>query len=137
MDNLISSLFSLEGIAHVELFKTSSRPWLILNHLISYIESFPLLGQIHSLVPKGVTLMHSNSIFIDEGATIGPNVVIEGPCLIGKGVEIRPNAFIRAGCILDEGTVVGHCSELKGSILLPRAKAPISIMSVILSLDTM
>lgn len=124
MDNLISSLFALEGIAHLELFKTDSKPWLILNHLISYIESFPLLGQIKSEIPKSVTLTHPESIFIDEGVTVGPNVVIEGPCLIGKGVEIRSNAFIRAGCILEEGSLVGHCSEVKGAILLPHAKAP-------------
>ena len=79
---------------------------------------FCLLEQIkeHSDREEGV--------FIDPSATIGEGVMIEGPCFIGAKVVIRHAAYIRKGSWISEGSLVGHCSEIKNSILLPGSNAP-------------
>jgi NDP-sugar pyrophosphorylase family protein len=69
-------------------------------------------------------LFGKNEIFIHPSAKIGDFVKIEGPCYIGSEVEIRHAAFLRSGSWICEGAVVGHCSEVKNSILLPGSKAP-------------
>jgi UDP-N-acetylglucosamine diphosphorylase / glucose-1-phosphate thymidylyltransferase / UDP-N-acetylgalactosamine diphosphorylase / glucosamine-1-phosphate N-acetyltransferase / galactosamine-1-phosphate N-acetyltransferase len=63
-------------------------------------------------------------IHIDSTAKIGEYVKIEGPCYIGKNAQIRHGAFLRRGSWICENAIVGHCSEIKNSILLPGSKAP-------------
>ena len=63
-------------------------------------------------------------IHIDSTAKIGDYVRIEGPCYVGKNAEIRHAAFLRKGSWICENAIVGHCSEIKNSILLPGSKAP-------------
>ena len=63
-------------------------------------------------------------MIIHPSAKIGEYVFIEGPCFIGPEVEIRHSAYIRKGSWICEGALVGHCSEIKNSILLPGSKAP-------------
>ena len=85
---------------------------------IFHSSEFGLLGQIEGRSSEG------GGVFIHPSAMIGENVVIEGPCFIGAQVEIRHAAYIRKGSWISEGAMVGHCSEIKNSILLPGAKAP-------------
>ena len=63
-------------------------------------------------------------IHIESTAKIGDYVRIEGPCYIGKNAEIRHAAYLRKGSWICENAIVGHCSEIKNSILLPGSKAP-------------
>ena len=56
--------------------------------------------------------------------SVEPGAVIVGPVIIGRGVSIRTGAYVRQNVILGEGSMVGAHSEVKGSILLPGAKAP-------------
>ena len=65
-----------------------------------------------------------NQIFIHETAIVSDDVTIEGPSYIGSEVEIRPGAYVRPFSWICHKAVVGHCSEIKHSILLPGAKAP-------------
>ena len=65
-----------------------------------------------------------NQIFIHKTAIISDDVTIEGPAYIGSEVEIRPGAYVRPFSWICHKAVVGHCSEIKHSILLPGAKAP-------------
>jgi len=65
-----------------------------------------------------------NQIFIHKTAIISDDVTIEGPSYIGSEVEIRPGAYVRPFSWICHKAVVGHCSEIKHSILLPGAKAP-------------
>ncbi len=61
---------------------------------------------------------------IHPTAKIGDYVSIEGACYIGPGAEIKNGAFLRRGSWICSGAIVGHCSEVKNSILLPGSKAP-------------
>lgn len=63
-------------------------------------------------------------IFIDPTAVIESGAHIIGPCYIGANVQIRHAAYIRENSWICRDAVVGHCSEIKHSILLPGAKAP-------------
>jgi len=69
-------------------------------------------------------LLDGSEVFIHESAKIGDYVRIEGPSIIGPNAEIRHGAYLRRGSWICEGALVGHSSEVKNSILLPRAKAP-------------
>ena len=89
--------------------------WNILNP--NYENS--LKNQLIELVKN-----EENQIFIHETAIISNDVTIEGPAYIGSEVEIRPGAYIRSFSWICHKAVVGHCSEIKHSILLPGAKAP-------------
>jgi len=64
------------------------------------------------------------AFLIHNSAKVGKGVVIEGPTYIGPNVVIRPGAYIRPYSWICDGSVVGHCSEVKHSILLPNSKAP-------------
>jgi NDP-sugar pyrophosphorylase family protein len=55
---------------------------------------------------------------------VEPGAVIVGPAVIDAGVSIRTGAYVRQNVVLGEGSLVGAHSEVKGSVLLPKAKAP-------------
>ena len=63
-------------------------------------------------------------LFIDEGTVIEPGAYIMGPAYIGKNVSIRHGAYIRENVILLDDSLVGNSSEVKNSILFPRAHVP-------------
>ena len=74
---------------------------------------------------ENVSLDTTNGpIHIHPTAKIDRFVKIEGPCYIGNGAEIRHAAYLRKGSWVCENSIVGHCSEVKNSVLLPGAKAP-------------
>lgn len=112
---LLESLFpglsdyDSEGIPSWDGF---SSPWEILSS-----GECGLVSQIEKICGDG-------GVFIHPSATIGEFVTIEGPCYVGPRVEIRHSAFLRSGSWICEDSVVGHSSEVKNSILLPKSKAP-------------
>ena len=97
----------------VPIWKDAGAPWSILEDGPGGIK-----GQIESFLEVG------SEIFIHPSAIIGESVTIEGPSYIGPDVEIRHGAYLRKGSWICEGSVVGHCSEIKNSVLLPGSKAP-------------
>lgn len=103
-------------------FETDA-PWSLLGDpLSSLLEGLPDSAIEIGLTPE-VHLV-GNRITIGRGTRIAPGVVIEGPIWIGKDVEIRPGAYLRGGSWIGNGAIVGANSEIKHSILLPRARAP-------------
>ena len=88
-------------------------PWSILGE-----SEMSLKSQILRLV-RG-----SDEVFIHHTAEIGDYVVIEGPSFVGPNTKIRNGALLRSGSWICDGAIVGHCSEVKNSILLPKSKVP-------------
>ena len=93
-------------------------------------------GNINGTTHENVNLINQSEIFIDQGALIYPNVVLdaeEGPIYIGKNVKILPhttvigpvfigdNSLIKAGSLISEGTSIGeYCKvadEIESSII--------------------
>ncbi len=61
-------------------------------------------------------------VIIEEGAVIDHGTVIEGPVYIGKNASIGPKAYIRPYSSIEEGAKVGHCAELKSSVVMENSK---------------
>lgn len=112
---LLKSIFpGLESVEEefIPKWPHNNAPWTILS------------GEPHSIQRQIMDFTGTEGAYIDPTAVIGENVRIEGPSYIGPNVEIRHGAYLRKGSWICEGALVGHCSEIKNSVLLPGAKAP-------------
>lgn len=96
--------------------------WDALKYLPNFLKNLEL-GKIEITLPNGVFLENAESISIGEGTIVEPGVYIKGPAFIGKGCEIRHGAYLRGNVFLDDDSIVGHCTEIKNSILLKGAHA--------------
>jgi carbonic anhydrase/acetyltransferase-like protein (isoleucine patch superfamily) len=67
--------------------------------------------------------LSDGAIAIGAGTVVEPGAMIKGPVIIGKNTEVRQGAYIRGDCIIGNGCVVGHTTEMKGSIMFNGAKA--------------
>jgi NDP-sugar pyrophosphorylase family protein len=123
MDLRPAAFFDLGGFAHADLFQPDEPAWSALGQrLMDYLEG-QRDWEIHVELPAGVHLL-GDRISIAPGCRIEPGAVIVGPAILDEGVEIRTGAYIRQNVVLAAGSMVGAHSEVKGSILLPGAKAP-------------
>ena len=68
--------------------------------------------------------LSNDQIIIGPGTIVEPGAFIKGPAIIGSHTEIRQGAYIRGECLVGNRCVVGHTTEMKGSIMLDGAKAP-------------
>jgi NDP-sugar pyrophosphorylase family protein len=117
------SFFDLDGFPHMDLFDPGQPVWAALGSRLSgYFETWTDWS-IESDLPAGVHLL-GDRIAIAAGCVIEPGAVIIGPAILGEGVQIRTGAYVRQNVLLSRGSLVGAHSEVKGSILLPGAKAP-------------
>ena len=64
------------------------------------------------------------SVVIEDGATIGAGVVLEGPAIVRSGAEVGPNAYVRGATLIDSGCHVGNGVEIKNSVLMEGANVP-------------
>ncbi len=118
-----AAFFDLDGFDHRELFDADEPVWSALGaRLVGYLEAWSDWS-VDAELPDGVHLL-GDRISIAADCTVEPGAVIVGPAIIGPGVSIRTGAYVRQHVILGAGSLVGAHSEVKGSILLPGAKAP-------------
>ena len=96
-----------------------------LKHQINVLGSIRLELIDRKTLSNTVTFDESKGpVMIELGAVIEPSTHFIGPCFVGKGAIIRHGAYIRENAWICSSALVGHCSEVKHSILLPGAKAP-------------
>lgn len=69
------------------------------------------------LSPGSVLDGSKGPIVLDEGATVGPNAVIQGPAYVGKFSTVHPLALIRPGTTIGMMCKVG--GEISNSIISP------------------
>ena len=118
-----AAFFDIEGFSHSGLLDPGEPVWAALGSKLSeYLESWTDWS-INIDVPAGVHLL-GDRIAIAAGCSIEPGAVIVGPAILEEGVQIRTGAYVRQNVLLCAGSLVGAHSEVKGSILLPGAKAP-------------
>ena len=67
--------------------------------------------------------LSDDKIIIGPRTIVEPGTFIRGPAIIGSHSEIRQGAYIRGDCLVGNRCVVGHTTEMKGSIMLDGAKA--------------
>ncbi len=65
----------------------------------------------------------------DDRVVLGPGTVVEsgaflkGPTVVAGRSEVRQGAYLRGDCLVGAGCVVGHTTEVKGSVMLDGAQA--------------
>ncbi len=118
-----TEFFDLEGFRHRSLFAAGEPVWSALGDTLrAYLAAWT--DWHHEIeIQAGVHVL-GEAIRIGEGCRIEPGAVLIGPAILGPGVTIRTGAYIRSNVVLGAGSLVGAHSEVKGSILLPGAKAP-------------
>ena len=118
-----AAFFDLDGFPHAAVFADGEPVWSALgDRLASYLATWTdwsIAVELHA----GVHVL-GDRVFIAPGCSVEPGAVIVGPAIIGSGVIIRTGAYVREKVILGDGSLVGAHSEVKGSVLLPGAKAP-------------
>ena len=96
-----------------------------LKHQINALGSIRLELIDRKTLSDTITFDESKGpVMIELGAVIEPSTHFIGPCFVGKGATIKHGAYIRENAWICSSALVGHCSEVKHSILLPGAKAP-------------
>ena len=115
-------------IKNADLFQNV--PKLLSSYFDSTEYPFQVIAQLKDILddiikktPDGYTVykdgvLIGKNVTIDEGATVLP------PTVICDGATIRQGAYIRGIAFIGEGAVVGHSTEVKGSILMNEAQAP-------------
>ena len=118
-----AAFFDIDGFSHPDLLDPEEPVWAALGRKLSeYLEAWTDWS-VNIDLPAGVHLL-GDRIFIAAGCSIEPGAVIVGPAILEEGVQIRTGAYVRQNVVLTAGSLVGAHSEVKGSILLPGAKAP-------------
>jgi UDP-N-acetylglucosamine diphosphorylase / glucose-1-phosphate thymidylyltransferase / UDP-N-acetylgalactosamine diphosphorylase / glucosamine-1-phosphate N-acetyltransferase / galactosamine-1-phosphate N-acetyltransferase len=115
-----ADLFDLTQTEHAAIFDGCQFAWDALKKIEPYLASVPRQNP-----PKrfpGASI--GDKVFIGEGTTVEPGVLIKGPAVIGKNCQLRHNAYFRENVIIGDGCVVGNSSELKNSLLFNGAQVP-------------
>ena len=113
----------IDKFAFKDLFTDCKYPWQVLTKIKDFLNEKLVKDNVKiNKAEVGEFCSITGSYFIDEGTKIHANVTIQGPVLIGKNVEIQSGALIRPGSIIGDNCVVGHCSEVKNSVLQNKAK---------------
>lgn len=118
---MLDEFFDLCDPFHI-LYKKNSELWSPLLGIKDFFDE-KLLGTIEIDIPEGVFLENKHLISIGKGTVIEPGTFIKGPCIIGKNCEIRFGAYIRGNVWIGNNCLVGHCTEIKNSLLFNGAKA--------------
>lgn len=75
-----------------------------------------------ALVMAGVVLV-GDEIEIGAGALVESGALIKAPSIIGANSEVRQGAYVRGGVMSSPGAIIGHATEVKNALFLPKAKA--------------
>ncbi len=144
LNDLKNSLHDLYTLSDFDgLFKQQvdvkliNYPWDLVNNNADQVKKdFEFLirhkeKKNYGKIYNGAHLLNEDYIFIDEGTTIKPGVVLDaehGPIYIGKGVKILPNAviegpafigdntIIKIGAKIYEGTSIGEVCKVGGEV---------------------
>ena len=63
------------------------------------------------------------NIRIEGGTVLEPTAIIKGPAIIGENNEIRQGSYLRGNVLVGNNCVIGHCTEVKNSILMNHVEA--------------
>ncbi len=72
---------------------------------------------------KSTVLIKPLGILIGKGTILEPSAILKGPLIIGEGCEIRQGAYLRGNVLIGSHCVIGHCTEIKNSIVMNHSEA--------------
>lgn len=137
--NELISLEHFDGIDRLESnLECLAYPWEIITHNgAQIVKDFEIAlkrtkgKRIRGKVYKGVHILNDDRVFIGEGSTVKPGVVLdaeEGPIYIGRNVKIFPQAtiigpayvgdqsWIKVGSAIYENTSIGPVCKVGGEV---------------------
>ncbi len=95
-------------------------PWDLLRAAVGMLDTLAETRISSSAkIPETVTL--EGPVIVEDEAMIDHGAVIKGPAYIGRKAFVGMNAFIRPYTTLENGAIVGSHTEVKRSVLQPRA----------------
>lgn len=97
-------------------------PWDMLDGLKSWFARLDEQKRSTSAILSKSSSI-SGDVWIGDGARILDYSVIDGPVFIGKNTIIGPHAYIRSFAVIGDGVHIGHCTEVKNSVVGTRTKA--------------
>ncbi|WP_435194040.1 bifunctional sugar-1-phosphate nucleotidylyltransferase/acetyltransferase [Natronomonas sp. EA1] len=115
----VISEYAVEAI-DVERWLGVGRPWELLE--ANEWKLAELDSRIDGEVKGDAELR--GTVVVEEGATVEPGVVIEGPALVRSGADVGPNAYVRGATLLAEDTHVGHGVEVKNTVVMTGSNVP-------------
>jgi len=119
----LNNFFYLKDFAHRALFNDLVNIWDVFFKLENYLRQTDLKKVKSQSFDKECYFENPECIYIGKNTTIEPFSYIKGPCIIGNNCQIRQGAYIRANVITGDNCVIGHCTEVKNSILLDNVQA--------------
>ncbi len=124
----MSSSFFLNQFVNLSDFPQilfSDSNTLCFEPIVNLVQFFEHLSPLSNCVPHfpHVVIKSAETVYIGQNVEIDPFVYIEGPVWIGDRAQIKQGAYLRPFSFIDQDAVVGHCSEIKRSILCRGAKA--------------
>lgn len=119
----ISDFFDLKLFEHLELFNNVLNLYDPLERLVKYLEGFSRF-RLYSPFPSHAHIENKEKVFIGKDVIIEPGAFIKGPCIIEAHAVISHCCLVRPYSIISRGAYIGHCSEVKGSIVLEGARLP-------------
>lgn len=91
-------------------FSSDMMPWEITQNLPQLIEKIiPTLGDDYRV---------ENGVAIHKTATLGHDITIKAPAIIGPNCFVGTHSYLRGGVFMAEGAKVGISCEVKTSILM-------------------
>ena len=91
------------------------------DNRVQAFEGDALLERAAIIMPGAY--LFDDKIIIGPGTVVEPGALIKGPTVIGAGTEVRQGAYLRGNCLIGDGCIVGHTTEIKGSIMQDGAQA--------------
>lgn len=91
-------------------FMSESNPWEVISELPQVVEKLiPTLGKDYEI---------NNGVAIHRTATLGHDITIKAPAIIGPHCFVGTHSYLRGGVYMAEGAKVGISCEVKQSILM-------------------
>jgi bifunctional UDP-N-acetylglucosamine pyrophosphorylase/glucosamine-1-phosphate N-acetyltransferase len=106
------------GFPFHEIIKKTDYIWELLKLKDEILKE--IKHSIEGVIEKEAVIIPP--VHIGKGTIIHSNAVVRGPAWIGENCSIRYHALIRNGTIIGNQNVIGHCSEVKNSILFNGVK---------------
>ncbi len=72
---------------------------------------------------KTAVLIKPLGILIGKGTVLEPSAILKGSMIIGNDCEIRQGAYLRGNVIIGDHAVIGHCTEVKNSVVMNHSEA--------------
>jgi len=119
-----SDLFDLSVAETAVFFEDCTFVWDAIPQIASHVTR--LVGDEQTILGEVMpgAYLSDRPIYIAEGARIETGAYVHGPAYIGPGAVVRHGAFVRENVVMLDGSILGHASEAKNSLFLPKSAAP-------------